>query len=354
LNRGNGAAIVNRQKAWVKVLSIFFSFRSVLMKHKRGFTLVELLVVIAIIGILVALLLPAVQAAREAARRMSCQNNMKQLGLALHNFHDIYKHFPAGAEEDVLQKPIPASNTTTVYIRGTSWIVYILPQIEQQPLYDKYDFTLAHNTATNAAVGANIIPAIYCPSGPKPSVYTDPNAVVTGNPTTHYYGVMGPSSRANPSPNIYKGTTYNYVVGNPTVNGAYATNGILGQYRDNPGSVTTKHFANFAEILDGTSNTLMVAERSMFLPPGQTNDYRTWIRGNNGGSGATKNVTYPINSTFYSGGNNFNDISFGSNHPGGCQFALGDGSVRFIAETIDLGLYKCLASLRHGEVAQLD
>jgi len=319
----------------------------------RGFTLVELLVVIAIIGILVALLLPAVQAAREAARRMSCQNNMKQLGLALHNFHDIYKHFPAGAEEDVLPKPNPTGSTT--YFRGTSWIVYILPQMEQQAVYDQYDFTQAYNSVANGGtVAPTVIPGIFCPSGPGPQVYKDPNTNLTTAVTTHYYGVMGPSSRANPSPNPLGTVTYNYVVGNPTVNGAYATDGMLGQYRDSPGSVTTKHFSSFAEVLDGTSNTLMVAERSMFLPPGQANDYRSWTRGNSGGSGATKNVTYPINSTFYSGGNNFNDISFGSNHPGGCQFVLGDGSVRFIGETIDLAVYKCVASMRHGEVASLE
>jgi prepilin-type N-terminal cleavage/methylation domain-containing protein len=323
------------------------------MKHKRGFTLVELLVVIAIIGILVALLLPAVQAAREAARRMSCQNNMKQLALAMHNFHDIYKHFPAGAEFDVLPKPNPPGGTT--YIKGTSWIVYILPQIEQQAVYDLYDFTQAYNSVANGGtVAPTVIPGLYCPSGPGPQVYKDPNPNLTTGVTTHYYGVMGPSSRANPSLNTYGGKTYSYVVGGPTANNAYATDGALGQYQDRPGSVTTKHFGGLSEMLDGTSNTLMLAERSMFLPPGQANDYRSWTRGNNGGSGATKNVTYPINSTFYSGGNNFNDISFGSNHPGGCQFALGDGSVRFIAETIDLGLYKCLASMRHGEVAQLD
>ena len=322
------------------------------MKHKRGFTLVELLVVIAIIGILVALLLPAVQAAREAARRMSCQNNMKQLALASHNFHDIYKHFPAGAEAAVLPKPNPPGATAT--ISGTSWLVYLLPHIEQQSVYDLYDFTQAYNSVANGGTVAPIvIPFIYCPSGPGPQVYKDPNANLTTGVTTHYYGVMGPSSRANPSLSTYQGKTYSYTVGNPTTNGAYATDGALGQYQDTAGSVTTKHFMTFAEMLDGTSNVLLLAERSMFLPPGQANDYRSWIRGNAGGSGATKNVTYPINSTFYSGGNNFNDISFGSNHPGGCQFALGDGSVRFIAETIDLALYKCLASVKHGEVAPL-
>jgi prepilin-type processing-associated H-X9-DG protein len=97
----------------------------------------------------------------------------------------------------------------------------------------------------------------------------------------------------------------------------------------------------------------MVAEMSMTLPPGQTNQYRSWIRGNSAGSGATKNVTYPMNSTFYNGSNNFNHISFGSNHAQGCNFALGDGSVRFVRQTLPLALYQALASIDGGEVAQL-
>ena len=322
------------------------------MKRRvSGFTLVELLVVIAIIGILIALLLPAVQAAREAARRSSCQNNMKQLGLALHNFHDTFKHFPAGAQENVERQP----NTVSGYIKGTSWLVFILPFNEQQSVYDLYDFELPYTDEVNNAVGNIEIPGYKCPSGAKnrstnAAEQTDDG---TYNHTTHYYGVMGPSSRANPSVVTYNGNTYNYTVGNATTNGAYATDGVLGQYRDQAGSVTTKHYVDLAEILDGSSNTLMVAERSMNLPSGQTNDYRSWVRGQNGGSGTTKNVTYPLNSTFYSGGNNFNDISFGSNHPGGCNFILGDASGRFISETIDLNLYKCLASVKHREVASV-
>jgi prepilin-type N-terminal cleavage/methylation domain-containing protein/prepilin-type processing-associated H-X9-DG protein len=313
-----------------------------------GFTLVDLLVVIAIIGILIALLLPAVQAAREAARRAECQNKLKQLGLALHNYHDTYKHFPPGAQNDVYREP----NLNNTYIKGTTWLVFILPQMEQSALFETYDFNQPYNVTVNERVGNNEVLALKCPSGGKErSGNSSEAADGLRNHTTHYYGVMGPSSRANPSPNAFGGNTYNYVVGTPTGNAAYATDGILGQYRDNPGSVTTKHFVAIQDILDGTTSTLMVAERSMHIAPGKPNDYRSWVRGNNGGSGATKNVTFPINSTFYNGSNNFNDISFGSDHPGGCQFTFGDGSVKFLKETISLNLYKCLASIRHGEVA---
>jgi prepilin-type N-terminal cleavage/methylation domain-containing protein len=317
-----------------------------------GFTLVELLVVIAIIGILIALLLPAVQAAREAARRAECQNKLKQVGLALHNYHDIQKRFPPGAQENVFKQP----KTNTSYIKGTTWMVFILPQIEQQAVYDLYDFTQPYTAEVNNKVGNIEIAAYKCPSGPANRSNNGAERTDDGtfNHTTHYYGVMGPSSRANPSKVTIGTATYNYVVGSPTSNSAYATDGILGQYRDNPGSVTTGRKVNFADILDGTSNTLMVGERSNHLPPGQTNDYRSWVRGNNGGSGTTKNVTYPINSTFYNGSNNFNDISFGSNHPGGCQFLLGDGSVRFVNETISLNIYKGLASMKHSELAQFN
>ncbi|MFO1002070.1 MAG: DUF1559 domain-containing protein [Planctomycetaceae bacterium] len=296
-------------------------------------------------------MLPAVQQAREAARRSACKNNLKQLALALHNFEDTYKHFPAGAQAAVDPVPQPGS---APLIQGTTWLVFILPQIEQANIYQKYDFSVAYTNATNLAIGNFLVPTHKCPSGPETrSGNGSEVSAGTANHTTHYYGVMGPSTRANPSPSVFGGTTFNYVVGNPTTNGAYATDGVLQQYQDATGSVTTKFFCRFSDILDGTSNTLAIGERSNHLPSGQANDYRSWVRGNNGGSGTTKNVTYPINSTYYNGSNNFNDISFGSAHTGGAQFAFCDGTVKFISENIDMGLYRALASRSSREVAEV-
>ncbi len=326
--------------------------RHIQHKSRSGFTLIELLVVIAIIAVLIALLLPAVQQAREAARRTQCKNQLKQLGLALHNHHDVFLRFPAGAQEDVYLSPKnPASPATT--IKGTSWIVFILPYVDQAALYSTYDFSLPYNAVPNSTIfGAKAISAIYCPSGPAPKAYLDPNAANNTNPSTHYYGVMGPGGPTNPTVVNYNGINYSYTVGNtnPVSNGCYGTDGVLGRYTDNAGSVTTEFFTGTRDVTDGTSNTLMLAELSRNIPSGVTSHYRTWIRGNNGGSGTTKNVTNPINSTFYNGSNNFNDISFGSNHTGGCHFTLADGSVRFVSENIDLGLYKALASRKSSEV----
>jgi prepilin-type processing-associated H-X9-DG protein len=136
---------------------------------------------------------------------------------------------------------------------------------------------------------------------------------------------------------------------------------MLGQYRDQPGSVTTGFYTSFSDCIDGTSSTLIVGERSNTHLPGinpvtmtaQANYWRSWVRGNNGGSGTTKNITYPINSTDYHSGNNFNDISMGSNHPGGAQFLLTDGSVAFLSENIDFPLYLALASRASKENAQV-
>jgi len=131
------------------------SVRSRFWKHRVGFTLVELLVVIAIIGILVALLLPAVQAAREAARRTQCTNNLKQLGLALHNYHDTYKSFPA-------RGVFGAANTgPPMRAYHHTWIEAILPFIEQQPLYDSVN----HNAPVwGQPIVGTAVPAILCPS----------------------------------------------------------------------------------------------------------------------------------------------------------------------------------------------
>jgi prepilin-type N-terminal cleavage/methylation domain-containing protein len=328
-----------------------FSGMFVSLRKRQAFTLVELLVVIAIIGVLVALLLPAVQAAREAARRTSCANKIRQLALAVHNFHDTMNYLPHGASAAVY--PVPTTGGTGT-IRGTSWIVYTLPYFEQRALYDKYRFDLHYDDPINAAVGATVIPTLYCPSGPDPKKYHDPNANVTTNVTTHYYGVMGPAGSSNPSTITLNGMTYSYTVGNPATNGSWSADGMMSQYQDSPsGSVSTGRHIRLANVVDGTSNTLMLAELSRILPQGQTNFYRSWIRGQNGGSGATKNVTYPINSTFYNGSSNFNDISFGSQHPGGCQFALGDASLKFITQSIDLNIYKAAASVNGGEAIEL-
>lgn len=229
-----------------------------------------------------------------------------------------------------------------------------MPFFEQNALYAKYRFDLHYDDPINAAVGAEVIGTLYCPSGPLPRKHLDPNAGVTTNVTTHYYGVMGPAGSTNPSTITLDGVTHSYVVGNPGTNGAWSAEGMMSQYQDSPaGSVSTGRQIRLASVTDGTSNTLMLAERSRVLRPNQTNDYRSWIRGQNGGSGATKNVTNPINSTFYNGSSNFNDLSFGSEHPGGCHFALGDASLKFITASIDLNLYKAAASMNSGESIQL-
>jgi hypothetical protein len=181
----------------------------------------------------------------------------------------------------------------------------------------------------------------------------DPNTNMKTAVSTHYYGVMGPSVRANPSKIVISGKTYSYTVGDSTNNQAWSYHGILSHYRETTGSVSSFRVVRVADIIDGTSGTLMLGEISVQLPAGQTNQYRAWTRGNSGGSGATKNVTYTINSTYYNGSNNFNDISFGSEHPGGCQFALGDASVRFLSQTIDRSVYQGLSSMNGAEAVAL-
>jgi len=320
---------------------------------RPAFTLIELLVVIAIIAILIGLLLPAVQKVRDAAARMSCQNQMKQLGLALHGYNNAYGQFPPGAEAVVLAKPIPnPSNNTT--IQGTSWILYILPYIEQENVYKQYDFSQAYNSVTNGTVGGAFISTLYCPSGPNPKTFLDPNTNMTTNPSTHYYGVMGPAGTVSPTTNPTL-PTFSYVVGGPGANGAWSAHGILSQFQTASGSASTFRQIRVTDVTDGMSNTLMIGERSMAMPPGTANPFRSWLRGNNGGSGATKNVTYPINSAnmVYNGSNNFNDLAFASLHTGGANFTMGDGSVRFIAQTIDMGIYMAAASIASGEVAPL-
>jgi prepilin-type N-terminal cleavage/methylation domain-containing protein/prepilin-type processing-associated H-X9-DG protein len=328
--------------------------------RSSGFTLIELLVVIAIIAILIGLLLPAVQKVRDAAARMSCSNKLKQLGLALHNYHDTNNQFPRGAENAVFPIPKPAAvanqqfcNTpvNTPCINGTSWLTFILPFIEQEALFRQHDFTTAYNSTTNVATGSIKVQAYLCPAG---AALPSGNA---GTATTHYYGIMGPGGATDNHTITLNGITYTYRTG-ISGNGNWSWHGYLTQYRDSSGSISTGYIVKMGSVTDGHSNTLMVGELSMNLPtappPAGGNHYRSWNRGNASGSGATKNIRFPINSTFYNGSDNFNDISMGSNHSGGCNFTLGDGSVRFIRDSIDLNIYKASASINGGENAPLN
>ena len=299
------------------------------LKRRGAFTLVELLVVIAIIGILIALLLPAVQAAREAARRSQCSNNMKQQGLGLHNYHDTFKTLPPGG--------ISHQNTGN----RLGWTVLILQFIEQGPLHDQVNFNAGTYT-DNLAVGTNQVGAYACPSATVVLSEYPAGETYNGevNYTTHYYGVHGPKG-TNPQ----SGSAYRAQMGETwDDHGGYAMTGAM----PGPDRSTLGGPCKFRDILDGTANTFLVGEISW----DDAACYRTWIRGISGmTAGSSKNVTYGINVQPYTSGlMNFNDVSFGSNHPGGCQFAMVDGSVKFVSETVDFDVYLSTASRDGGEV----
>jgi len=294
--------------------------RSQSCRPKRaGFTLVELLVVIAIIGVMVGLLLPAVQAAREAARRMSCTNNLKQLGLAMHNYHDTHRAFP------------PHS----LNANRLAWTVHVLPFIEAQNLFEQFDMGVFFNAGVNLNLGLTKVPGYHCPSSKSTqSSLANSGEQIGGvaTQTLHYYGSMGPKGT-----NISTGTAYPY--SNVGSHGGFSGDGFFKQ------NVGTK----FADLLDGTSNTICLGEISWDDRGGMKTRYRTWTRGHvqNAENPPAKNVAQQINADFTA---LFNDMSFGSNHPGGCHFLMGDGSVKFISETIDFNILLATSSASGGEV----
>ncbi|MEW4455528.1 DUF1559 domain-containing protein [Bremerella sp. JC817] len=297
----------------------------------RGFTLVELLVVIAIIGVLIALLLPAVQQAREAARRMSCSNQLKQVGIALHNYHDTFLTLPPG---------LVTSNQVC-------WLTQILPQIEQSALYDRI-----------GAVGAFDEP------------WEDvPEMVSTGNPPlakTVLQGYICPSdsSRGN-GLNMRLGGTGGNNFGKSNYIGIYsayynasdpvATNGAGGTDRD--ATFYDNSSTQFSDITDGLSNTIIVAERAERPSNGPTgslwigyhNDYGGAISGSIAQFQVRLRMERSSNDTDYviNGNTTYNPSS---NHPGGAQFLRGDASVVMLKETIPLRVQAALGTIDGGEV----
>ena len=288
------------------------------VRLRFGFTLVELLVVIAIIGILVGLLLPAVQAAREAARRMQCSNNLKQLGLAAHNYHDASKKFPIGHH-------FKGTFTNTGLAYG--WGFALLPYIEQGSLYNQFDLrwpVMNIANSRNGILAATPLAAFSCPSDTKPAQRDDPvntpttpTVIIKNSATSSYQGNGG----------AYSGWQG---VGTPVPE---RWNGVF--ERDARGAPY-----GIKDITDGTSNTILVTECRWGMDPAKENRGRIF--------GASDNIAYAVGATnalMVNGefainwtaaeGNAQPHRTASSFHVGGAQFAFADGSVRFISENIE-------------------
>jgi len=318
--------------------------------RKKGFTLVELLVVIAIIGILIALLLPAVQAAREAARRMQCSNNLKQIGLALHNHHDTLKAFPMGSYN--LREAWPSN--------GTNWRTHILPYIEGSTVFDDLVIDDTSNFMAGGAAGGNALSGVMVLYDLELSYYRCPSSTIKpfdiapgSNNGGHamnvlYVGCQG-AARAIPGPNPNKGTR-------DCGQGWSCDNGMLVQ----------NETMGIADATDGTSNTIIVAEQSGLVNGVNrtSNYYGGWY-----GSRRPYKVSGPTCTDHWQTGTscvrfapNSNIVQTGatdtmyrnntvinSEHPGGINICLTDGSVQFISDTIDFITLKRLACRYDGE-----
>jgi len=317
---------------------------------RKGFTLIELLVVIAIIAILIALLVPAVQKVRESASRTQCQNNLKQIGLALHAYHDVRKALPPGCAND----KIPFGQSVNGGGWGSSWKVYILPYIEQNAIYSRWVFDGNNSGYVNPnnmpLVHNVVIPNYRCPSSQLPDFYSASYNAGSIQMFSCYPGIAG---AFDPNGTLLLAPT------NGGGNGNGSGSGIL--------------FANSKITLqgigDGTSNTIMVGEQSDHLRDANgaaiTGSYSAitsqgphgWTMGTGGSQVGTAyperhfnciTVAYLINQRGFTnaGGTSQNtgrNIPLSSNHTGGINSAFGDGSVRFISDTtsINVLLYSC-------------
>jgi prepilin-type N-terminal cleavage/methylation domain-containing protein/prepilin-type processing-associated H-X9-DG protein len=325
----------------------------------RGFTLVELLVVITIIAILIAMLLPAVQAAREAARRMQCQNNLKQIGLALHSYASAHGCLPPGA---ILKPPYPnflisydpwldaASKTSGMH--GTSWMLQILPFMEEGNLYNRWDFT--KSVLGNQTVAATNINPFYCPTR-RAGIRPQDKQIMFQSWTsggTDYGGCMG---RQDGFDNVCTNGTVSHALDG----GEYLfQQGMTGIFL--PNIPTTMR-----DIKDGLANTLMTGEMQRLIPPttvpvGQDPEYYGPSQTSNDGwaLGGVATLFDTNTSGGYDTGepgglNNLFFESAGSEHSGGANFGLADGSVRFISENIDQFLYSYLGSINDGQISQV-
>ncbi|MBX6313672.1 MAG: DUF1559 domain-containing protein [Isosphaeraceae bacterium] len=332
------------------------------MMHRRGFTLIELLVVIAIIGVLIALLLPAVQAAREAARRAQCTNNLKQMGLALHNYHDINDRFPNARPGDD-----PTRNDSNAM---SLWVV-LLPQLEQQPLFNAWNFNLSFNDPSvdpvyaptcipiaHSTVAATTLAFFNCPSDNHDPFY---NTAVSGNgrndiPRLPQLAVSTYAVNAGTGgpPDCCTDNTPPYNVGDlKHNNNGFADYGFPHGVRD---------------FVDGTSNTIAVGETAynndgkwygvqVGRCSGFNSSFNVWTitlrHGTNFRGPKNPPNTLP-GIGISSGGICGMNGAFGSRHPGGVNFLFADGSVRFMKNSININTYRGICTRNGNEVISSD
>ena len=340
-------------------------FNIVRLLIKRGFTLVELLVVIAIIGILIALLLPAVQAAREAARRSQCTNNMKQLGLALHNYHDTHNVFPPGGLEYGWSAASTNYEPAGKLIKNLNGLVLLLPFLEQTPLYDRYDFRQAASHAgTSGQTQSNIISSAYPVAG---DAVTSGNAAVISTPIAVFHCPSDPNDNRLPDGSCYGIKTSS---GFRAIMTSYDLSGWtsdINYYHDwDKLSVTGRRMfgensnTKMASVLDGTSNTVAVVETTHRCANGYPPAWgmRGWVMtGIDIAQGINVedipptwtwvNPLTPVKGRLRTWG------MAGSLHPGGCNVCLADGSVRFISETTDRIILTAICTMGGSEVVEV-
>ncbi len=310
--------------------------------RRRGFTLIELLVVIAIIAILIALLLPAVQQAREAARRTQCKNHLKQLGLAVHNYHDVFGLFPPGC----IRGGGPSTGFGYATNNETStWTFMVLPYIDQSPLYNRLNFSTTNwypgtvFTTPNCDFAKDVIPPFTCPSDPnsgKP-LFNASWACIGGTvnaggsfASMNYAAMADSRNRINPS--------------------GYSSCGNCYPRTDGDGLMFNRSRTGVRDVLDGTSNTIIFAEVS-----GGPNADQGWEWAWSGPLVDTRVTpngpgTWPGDKTFLNPRETNFPQGASSYHEGGLQVGMSDGSVRFLSENINYGTYVALASRQNGEV----
>jgi prepilin-type N-terminal cleavage/methylation domain-containing protein/prepilin-type processing-associated H-X9-DG protein len=271
----------------------------------RGFTLIELLVVIAIIAVLIALLLPAVQAAREAARRISCVNNLKQIGIALHGYHDANGTFPAGGWIAVYGQPLTSQ-------MNIGWSAVVLPWLEQSVVYSELNLSFRYNTAVNSTAAYTVLQVYLCPSEPRQTYW---------------------NTYPGPPPDPYSSADADY-------GGMYGPRTLGSSFTNNPpaGMMIFNQCISLAQITDGSSQTIAVGEAPEAINA-------MWVSGHN---------LFDQSAAINARPKSEYGEELTSQHPGGVNTVFADGSVHFLKNSTNLASLAALCTRAMGEVLSSD